>query len=140
MTGTAKTTRNRPCECEHGCGSKLRASRSQLDRGLYVCPCGGAMVPSALEDMLRAFERGHVTAEQLEAHAEYADYSAALESVQHGQLAHVRKGRTVRSAESLAAERVYKARAFQAYSNQLAALNDCAFGGPVAPASDSMPF
>jgi hypothetical protein len=137
MRGTATTTRNRPCECADGCGYRLRLSRAMIARGLPRCPCGALIVPSTIEDALAAHELGHLTDADLEAHGEWSEYSAALASAQHGQASHVRRGRTVRPAETVAMERVYEARATVAYANRIAALHEHAFG---ASTPDEIPF
>jgi hypothetical protein len=66
MHGTPKTTRLRRLDCADGCGYTIRLSRRWMDAGLPSCPCGGLLVPAAIEDADRALERGHLTAAQYE--------------------------------------------------------------------------
>jgi hypothetical protein len=145
MRGTPKTTRLRRLDCADGCGYTIRLSRKWLDAGLPSCPCGGLLVPAAIEDADRALERGHLTTAQYEVTPEVAELNRELESIRIGRagskdagtpLARTAKGRQLDIA--LAHDRLYKSRASEAYARRLAALEPHRFGG--APSTDDMPF
>src|SRR4051812_41113968 len=104
--GTASTTRLRKVECDHGCGMIARVSRSAMLRGLMACPCGGSMVPAALEDAMALHAAGLLSADQLAVHGEYMEWQRQLSSIAHGQASHGLRGRTVRPAEELAHQRL----------------------------------
>jgi hypothetical protein len=145
MRGTPKTTRLRRLDCADGCGYTIRLSRRWMDAGLPSCPCGGLLVPAAIEDADRALERGHLTVAEYNAIPEVAELHHHLASIAQGrsgskdagtELARTAKGR--QSDTALAHDRLYKARAAEAYARRLAALEPHRFGG--APSTDDMPF
>jgi hypothetical protein len=145
MRGTPKTTRLRRLDCADGCGYTVRLSRKWLDVGLPSCPCGGLLVPAAIEDADRVLECGHLTAAQYDAIPEVAELHHHLAGIAHGRagskdagtsLARTAQGR--KSDTALAHDRLYRSRASEAYARRLAALEPHRFGG--APSTDDMPF
>jgi hypothetical protein len=85
MRGTPKTTRLRRLDCADGCGYTIRLSRKWLDVGLPSCPCGGLLVPAAIEDADRALERGHLTAAQYDSIPEVAELHHHIAGIAHGR-------------------------------------------------------
>lgn len=85
--GTRKVsgTRLRKLACSDGCGYIARVSRAAIDRGLPTCCCGGTLWPWDLDDVQRAAEAGHLTAEQYAAHPLVIEYEREINSVYHGQ-------------------------------------------------------
>jgi hypothetical protein len=99
-------------ECD--CGGYVYATVAQLEqRGLPSCGCGAAFLPERVElaELLG-----------LENCPAVAEYRAELSSVLHGQASHGRRGRELRSAESVAAERVERRRRDLARKRRVAAL------------------
>jgi hypothetical protein len=133
-----------------------------IRRGLPTCCCGGRLVPAALEDAALAFEHGHLTREELDAHPEAVEYAAALSDVAHGRTGYEKsfaakpleeRGRFSKAGvplqdersrearmthDELAMHRVAKARTAAAYAARLAALEPHRYGG--APSTDPIPF
>jgi hypothetical protein len=116
-----------------------------MDAGLPSCPCGGLLVPAAIEDADRALERGHLTTAQYDAIPEVAELHHHLAGIAHGRagskdagtsLARTAQGR--KSDTALAHDRLYRSRASEAYARRIAALEPHRFGG--APSTDDMPF
>jgi hypothetical protein len=134
MRGTPKTTRLRRLDCADGCGYTIRLSRKWLDVGLPSCPCGGLLVPAAIEDADRALERGHLTVAQYDSIPEVAELHHHLAGIAHGRSGSKDAGTNL----ALAHDRLYRSRASEAYARRLAALEPHRFGG--APSTDDMPF
>lgn len=131
--GTAQTTRLRRVACERDCGYVARVSRKVLLLGVPTCPCGGRVLPSALEDAELLAEHGLLTAEELAEHPEAIAYLEQLERVDRGRggsqlrrsafgtdAARTRDGKL--AAGELAMRRVQEQRRAWAIANQLAAL------------------
>lgn len=122
----AKTSRNlrrglRRLECAD-CGAVIYLTFAQAERfGLPTCACGGSFAPDDLE---------LAVALGLDSPA-VAEYERELSRVLHGQASHGLRGRELRPAESIAAERVECARRELAAQNRLNALR---------PAVAAMPF
>jgi hypothetical protein len=110
-------------ECERvACDGYVYGVVAQFERvGLPVCACGARLVPDRLE-----------LAELLDVDCPArVEYRAELGKVSHGQASHGRRGRTLRPAEQVAAERVEQWRRQRARSNRLGALR---------PAAEAMAF
>lgn len=107
-------------ECD--CGSYVYATVAMLERaGLPQCACGERLLPDRVE-----------LAELLDVDCPARDeYRAELSSVMHGQTSHGIRGRKLRPAELIAADRVEKRRRDRARSNRLGAL---------LPAPEPLPF
>jgi hypothetical protein len=107
-------------ECD--CGAYVYATVAMLERhGLPACPCGSRFLPDRVE-----------LAELLGVDCPaVAEYQAELSSVMRGQASHGIRGRKLRPAEQLAAERVEQRRRDRALSNRLQAL---------MPAAEPMAF
>jgi hypothetical protein len=111
----------RRLECAD-CTASIYASFSQLEQhGIPTCACGGRFVPDDLELAL---------ALGVDAPA-VAEYERELSRILHGQASHGLRGRELRPAESIAAERVERSRRELAAQNRLNALR---------PAVAAMPF
>jgi hypothetical protein len=97
-------------------------------------------VPTDLDDVLAALEAGHVTAADLETHAEYVTYNRAVASALHGQApaAHKWGSDHLRSPDELALLKVRAIRDLAAHDARHAALAAHAFGGPKT--EDPIPF
>src|SRR4051812_35150397 len=82
---------------ECSCGNYTYSTLAALERfGLPVCPCGARFVPDRLE-----------VAMILDVDCPAVDeYVQEVNSVSHGQASHGQRGRVLRPAESIAAERV----------------------------------
>lgn len=108
-------------ECA-GCESYVYATVASLERhGIPSCACGAEYVPDRLE-----------LAGLLGVQAPVLDeYRRELSSVLHGQASHGQRGRRLRPAEEVAAQRVESRRRDRARSNRLGAL---------LPAAEPMPF
>lgn len=129
--GTARTQRNRKvsCEADTGCGFAVYVSRLQLQRaGVWACPvCGsGRMLPVDPEDAALVLEPV-----ELDSHPAVVEYRQALSSVLHGQAPHGVRGRALRSADELAAERVERERRVRARERRLAALRPVSDDEPI---------
>lgn len=108
-------------ECD--CGGYVYATVAQLERyGLPSCGCGERLLPERLE--LAALLG-------LEDAPAVAEYRRELSSVLHGQASHGRRGRELRPAETIAAERVERRRSNAARERRISAL---------APAAEALPF
>ena len=107
-------------ECD--CGAYVYATVAMLQRhGLPACPCGSRFLPDRVE-----------LAELLGVDCPaVAEYHRELTSVMHGQASHGMRGRKLRPAESIAADRVEQRRRERALSDRLSAL---------LPAAEPMPF
>jgi hypothetical protein len=108
-------------ECE-SCDGYTYSTVSCLERcGLPSCGCGGRLVPDELELALLL----DVDCALVEA------YRVECNRVAHGQASHYAKGRTLRSPEDVAAERLECSRRERARSNRLTAL---------LPVAEPLPF
>jgi hypothetical protein len=143
--GATTTTRLRRLDCADGCGYTIRLSRRWMDAGLPSCPCGGLLVPAAIEDADRALEHGHLTVAQYDSIPEVAELHHHLAGIAHGRSGSKDAGTSLaRTADgrkpdlALAHDRLYRSRASEAYARRLAALEPHRFGG--APSTDDMPF
>lgn len=99
------------------------------------------LVPAALEDAIRAHERGHLTSEQLDAHPEQVEYLRAVQSIGHGRAwrgdqSHGRTQDHLPPVEGAAFARLLKQRAADAQAARLAALSR--LNAPAVP--EPMPF
>jgi hypothetical protein len=144
MPGTVKTTRLRKCECPD-CGYVARISRTWLAVAIQPCHCGGRLIPTDLDDVLAALDAGHVTATDLEQHAEYVTYQRAAASAARGQAGRSAKwgaitkdGAPWQTPEEIALVKVRAIRDLAAHEARHAALKAHAFGGAITP--DEMPF
>lgn len=146
--GTASTTRLRKAECDQACGNVARQSRAALLRGLLSCPCGGFMVPTALEDVMALDAAGVLPPGVLDVHAEYVAWQTELASIAHGRAGDVHKRGSDRSTrksadarmtdDELALQRVLRTRRVEARSCQLAALKAHGYGADTT--NDEIPF
>jgi hypothetical protein len=108
-------------ECD--CGGYVYATVAQLElRGLPCCGCGERFVPERLElaELLGLMDAPAV-----------AEYRRELSGVLHGQASHGRRGRELRPAELVAAERVERRRRELARKRRLTA---------ILPVPEPMPF
>lgn len=132
MAATFKRTGLHRAECEHGCGAYLYATVAMLERhGCPVCSCGGRFVPDH-PDLAAT-----VMPDVMDVHPAVQAYRAELSRVLHGQASHGLRGRQLRPAEEIAAERVARDLTRRARERQLSGLRR---GNGAAATVDVIPF
>jgi hypothetical protein len=104
--------------CVDDCGCIAYMTLAQLERfGMPACPCGAGMVPESLEVAAAVMPR-----EQLEQLPAWREHEREASRVHHGQASHIQRGRSVRDASLVAAERLEAARRHEAHARRLSGL------------------
>lgn len=139
--GTPRTQRMRKLACDE-CGYIAYTSRRWIEHGLPLCPCGTHLIPQDPDDAALA-----LTPAELDQHPALIAYKRAVSSVLHGQAGPARSlrstGKTFRSPDEIAGDRMEQERREAARARQLSVLRR----GPVDPSravasatADPIPF